>query len=57
MEESQDQAQRRDEMLRMYHAHKEALLIIGDISANTITTPVPPPINNTWIQEARWDQG
>ncbi|XP_039680796.1 dynamin-3 isoform X5 [Perca fluviatilis] len=53
MEESQDQAQRRDEMLRMYHALKEALLIIGDISANTITTPVPPPINNTWIQEAR----
>ncbi|XP_031168366.1 dynamin-3 isoform X11 [Sander lucioperca] len=52
MEESQDQAQRRDEMLRMYHALKEALLIIGDISANTITTPVPPPINNTWIQEA-----
>uniref|UniRef100_A0A7N6BK98 Interferon-induced GTP-binding protein Mx n=1 Tax=Anabas testudineus TaxID=64144 RepID=A0A7N6BK98_ANATE len=53
MEESADQAQRRDEMLRMYHALKEALLIIGDISANTISTPVPPPVNDTWIQEAR----
>lgn len=54
MEESADQAQRRDEMLRMYHALKEALNIIGDISANTISTPVPPPVNNTWIQEARY---
>ncbi|KAM7371764.1 hypothetical protein PAMP_008974 [Pampus punctatissimus] len=52
MEESADQAQRRDEMLRMYHALKEALLIIGDISASTITTPVPPPVNDTWMQEA-----
>ncbi|XP_041861193.1 dynamin-3 isoform X6 [Melanotaenia boesemani] len=52
MEESADQAQRRDEMLRMYHALKEALLIIGDISANTMSTPVPPPVNDTWIQEA-----
>nr|XP_046270626.1 dynamin-3 isoform X1 [Scatophagus argus] len=52
MEESADQAQRRDEMLRMYHALKEALHIIGDISANTISTPVPPPVNSTWIQEA-----
>ncbi|XP_029914631.1 dynamin-2 isoform X6 [Myripristis murdjan] len=52
MEESADQAQRRDEMLRMYHALKEALHIIGDISTTTISTPVPPPVNDTWIQEA-----
>ncbi|XP_005942347.1 dynamin-3 isoform X5 [Haplochromis burtoni] len=52
MEESADQAQRRDEMLRMYHALKEALVIIGDISANTISTPVPPPVNDSWMQEA-----
>uniref|UniRef100_A0A8C3M1V0 dynamin GTPase n=1 Tax=Chrysolophus pictus TaxID=9089 RepID=A0A8C3M1V0_CHRPC len=32
MEESAEQAQRRDEMLRMYHALKEALNIIGDIN-------------------------
>ncbi|XP_063328085.1 dynamin-3 isoform X5 [Pelmatolapia mariae] len=53
MEESADQAQRRDEMLRMYHAVKEALVIIGDISTNTISTPVPPPVNDSWMQEAR----
>ncbi|XP_037649207.1 dynamin-3 isoform X7 [Sebastes umbrosus] len=52
MEESADQAQRRDEMLRMYHALKEALHIIGDISTSTISTPVPPPINDSWIQES-----
>ncbi|XP_073350310.1 dynamin-2 isoform X3 [Pagrus major] len=52
MEESVDQATRRDEMLRMYHALKESLNIIGDISATTISTPVPPPVNNTWIPEA-----
>ncbi|XP_050962799.1 dynamin-3 isoform X3 [Labeo rohita] len=51
MEESADQAQRRDEMLRMYHAIKEALSIIGDISTSTVSTPVPPPVNDTWIPE------
>ncbi|XP_033827682.1 dynamin-3 isoform X1 [Periophthalmus magnuspinnatus] len=52
MEESADQAQRRDEMLRMYHALKEALTIIGDISANTISTPVPPPVSDSWMQNS-----
>lgn len=56
MEESADQAQRRDEMLRMYHALKEALHIIGDISANTVSMPVPPPVNNSWIPESRCEQ-
>ncbi|XP_013881447.1 dynamin-2 [Austrofundulus limnaeus] len=49
MEESAEQAQRRDEMLKMYHALKEALVIIGDISTTTISTPVPPPVDDTWI--------
>ncbi|XP_058495853.1 dynamin-2-like isoform X3 [Solea solea] len=49
MEESVEQAQRRDEMLRMYHALKEALVIIGDISTTTISTPVPPPVDDTWM--------
>uniref|UniRef100_A0A1A8F941 Dynamin-2 n=2 Tax=Nothobranchius korthausae TaxID=1143690 RepID=A0A1A8F941_9TELE len=49
MEESAEQAQRRDEMLRMYHALKEALVIIGDISTTTVSTPVPPPVDDTWI--------
>uniref|UniRef100_A0A673BBS8 Dynamin-2 n=1 Tax=Sphaeramia orbicularis TaxID=375764 RepID=A0A673BBS8_9TELE len=50
MEESAEQAQRRDEMLRMYHALKEALVIIGDISTTTVSTPVPPPVDDTWMQ-------
>ncbi|KAM9362600.1 dynamin-2-like isoform 3-T3 [Symphorus nematophorus] len=49
MEESAEQAQRRDEMLRMYHALKEALVLIGDISTTTVSTPVPPPVDDTWI--------
>ncbi|XP_047434115.1 dynamin-2-like isoform X6 [Mugil cephalus] len=49
MEESPEQAQRRDEMLRMYNALKEALVIIGDISTTTISTPVPPPVDDTWM--------
>uniref|UniRef100_A0A668ASR9 Dynamin-2 n=1 Tax=Myripristis murdjan TaxID=586833 RepID=A0A668ASR9_9TELE len=49
MEESAEQAQRRDEMLRMYHAVKEALVIIGDISTTTITAPVPPPVDDSWL--------
>ncbi|KAM3865106.1 dynamin-2-like isoform 2-T2 [Diretmus argenteus] len=49
MEESPEQAQRRDEMLRMYHALKEALVIIGDISTTTISDPVPPPVDNSWL--------
>ncbi|KAG7491260.1 hypothetical protein MATL_G00001220 [Megalops atlanticus] len=51
MEESADQAQRRDEMLRMYHALKEALHIIGDISTSTVSVPVPPPVDDGWIQK------
>jgi hypothetical protein len=35
MEESQAEAQRREEMLRMYHASKEALRIIGDVNMHT----------------------
>ncbi|KAI4832082.1 hypothetical protein KUCAC02_015063 [Chaenocephalus aceratus] len=49
MEESPEQAQRRDEMLRMYHALKEALVLIGDISTTTISVPVPPPVDDKWI--------
>ncbi|KAL1005444.1 hypothetical protein UPYG_G00059230 [Umbra pygmaea] len=48
MEESVDQAHRRDEMLRMYHALKEALVIIGDISTTTVSAPIPPPVDDTW---------
>uniref|UniRef100_A0A667ZGP8 Interferon-induced GTP-binding protein Mx n=1 Tax=Myripristis murdjan TaxID=586833 RepID=A0A667ZGP8_9TELE len=49
MDESQEQAQRRDEVLRTHHALKEALAIIGDISTTTISTPLPPPVDNSWV--------
>ncbi|KAK2498338.1 hypothetical protein MC885_000968 [Smutsia gigantea] len=52
MEESADLAQRREDMLRMYHALKEALKIIGDISTSTVSIPVPPPVDDTWLQSA-----
>ncbi|XP_054387285.1 putative GED domain-containing protein DNM1P34 [Pongo abelii] len=38
MEELAEQAQPRDEMLRMCHVLKEALSIIGDINTTTIST-------------------
>ncbi|XP_062866710.1 dynamin-2 isoform X1 [Trichomycterus rosablanca] len=50
MEECADQAQRREEVLRMYHALKEALGIIGDISTSTVSAPLPPPVDDTWLQ-------
>ncbi|XP_015228499.1 PREDICTED: dynamin-3-like [Cyprinodon variegatus] len=49
MDESQEQAQRRDEVLRTHQALKEALAIIGDISTSTITTPMPPPVDSSWV--------
>ncbi|XP_075942881.1 dynamin-1a isoform X2 [Anarhichas minor] len=57
MEESQEQAQHRDEMLRMYHALREALSIIGDISTSTITTTMPPPVDDSWLQVQRGGSG
>jgi len=50
MEESQEEAARRDEVLRMYHATKDALSIIGDVSTLTVATPVPPPVDDSWIK-------
>merc|ERR1719357_1751903 len=51
MEESADEAIKREEMLRMYHACKEALKIIGDVSTATIGTPNPAPIRSSsdWL--------
>ncbi|XP_016302359.1 dynamin-1-like isoform X2 [Sinocyclocheilus anshuiensis] len=57
MEESAEQAQRRDEMLRMYHALREALNIIGDISTTTISTSLPPPVDDSWLQVQRTGSG
>ncbi|OWA51581.1 Dynamin-1 [Hypsibius exemplaris] len=50
MEESLEESTRREEMLRMYNACKEALKIIGDVSVQTVATAVPPPVKDDWIQ-------
>ncbi|XP_067341182.1 dynamin-1a isoform X5 [Channa argus] len=57
MEESAEQAQHRDEMLRMYHALREALNIIGDISTTTVSTAMPPPVDDSWLQVQRASSG
>merc|ERR1719300_902046 len=51
MEESADEALKREEMLRMYHACKEALKIISDVSTSTIGTAAPPPVKNDWMPQ------
>ncbi|XP_045198471.2 dynamin-1-like isoform X3 [Mercenaria mercenaria] len=50
MEESAEETVRREELLRMYHTTKEALQIIGDVSVSTVSTPVPPPVDNEWLE-------
>jgi len=52
MEESADEAMHREEILRMYHATKDALNIISEASMNTISTPLPPPVDNDWIKDS-----
>lgn len=49
MEESPEEALKREEMMRMYQACKEALRIIGDVAMATVQTPVPPPVKNDWL--------
>lgn len=49
MEESAEEALRREEILRMYHATKDALQIISDVSTSTVTTPTPPPVKDDWL--------
>jgi len=57
MEESAEEALKREEMLRMYHACKESLHIIGDVSMATVSTPVPPPVRNDWRSNAGGSMG
>lgn len=44
MEESAEEALKRNETLRIYNSTKEALKIIADVARDTITEPIPPPI-------------
>lgn len=52
MEESDSEAQRRDDMIRMYNSLKEGLKVIGDINVSTVATSAPPPVDNSWISES-----
>ena len=50
MEESAEEEQKREETLRMYHATKEALSIIGEVNTSTFSTPLPPPVRGgEWL--------
>ncbi|XP_056336782.1 dynamin 3a isoform X1 [Danio aesculapii] len=49
MDESPEQTLRREEVLRTHAALKEALNIITDISTTTISTPLPPPVDSSWL--------
>nr|CAB3239213.1 dynamin-1 [Phallusia mammillata] len=51
MEESADEAERRDTMVKMYNSLKEALKVMGDINMKTVQTNLPPPVDNSWIEE------
>lgn len=44
MEESADESGRRDKLIQMYQATKEALNIMSELITTTTSTPVPPPI-------------
>lgn len=46
MEESQEAALRREEMIRMYHTCNDALGLIRDVSTKTVHTPLPPPVHH-----------
>ncbi|XP_008275655.1 dynamin 3a isoform X2 [Stegastes partitus] len=50
MDESPEQQQHRVEVLSKHAALKEALAVIGEISTSTCTTPLPPPVDSSWIQ-------
>ena len=44
MEESEDEVRRREELLGMYDACKNALKTISEVGAKTSSVPIPAPI-------------
>uniref|UniRef100_A0A8D0DBF3 Interferon-induced GTP-binding protein Mx n=1 Tax=Sander lucioperca TaxID=283035 RepID=A0A8D0DBF3_SANLU len=54
MDESPEQQQHREEVLRKHAALKEALAVIAKFSTSTCTTPLPPPVDSSWIQPSRY---
>ncbi|XP_068448936.1 dynamin 3a isoform X1 [Clinocottus analis] len=50
MDESPEQRRHREEVLRKHAALKEALAVVAKFSTSTCTTPLPPPVDSSWIQ-------
>ncbi|KAK5930898.1 hypothetical protein CgunFtcFv8_027097 [Champsocephalus gunnari] len=50
MDESTEQQKYREEVLRKHAALKEALAVIGKFSTSTCTTPLPPPVDSSWLR-------
>uniref|UniRef100_A0A8I5MXG4 Uncharacterized protein n=1 Tax=Papio anubis TaxID=9555 RepID=A0A8I5MXG4_PAPAN len=62
VEQLAEEAQRRDEMLRMHHMLKEVLTIIRDINTTTVSLPLSLHVDDSWLQvqslpDERRDQG
>lgn len=49
MEESAEESRKREEILKLYNACKEALFIISDVSMKTSYQPLPPPVKDDWM--------
>ncbi|XP_055948970.1 dynamin-like isoform X1 [Argiope bruennichi] len=49
MEESAEESRKREEILKLYQACKEALYIISDVSMKTSYQPLPPPVKDSWM--------
>ncbi|TPP55853.1 Dynamin [Fasciola gigantica] len=50
MEESDMEKQNREEIIRMYESMEEAMRIIGEVISNTQSVPLPPPVNDDWLE-------
>ncbi|XP_073852707.1 dynamin-1-like isoform X4 [Macaca fascicularis] len=53
VEQLAEEAQRRDEMLRIHHLLKEVLTIIGDINKTTVSLPLSLHVDDSWLQVAQ----
>lgn len=49
MEESAEESKKREEILKLYNACREALSIISDVSMKTSYQPLPPPVKDDWM--------
>ncbi|KAF5403761.1 Dynamin GTPase [Paragonimus heterotremus] len=50
LQESDTERQHREELVRMYASLKEAMDIIRDVISNTQSAPLPPPVNDDWLE-------